>query len=161
MGKRKVGVASIAQLAVASFALGAGVAFFFDSRAGGRRRALVRDKLIHFRNVLRITVQRDAHDLGNRARGLVAETKTRLASEDVTDDVLIERVRAKLGHVSLHAHAIEVYPKGKGIVELKGPISAIEYPRVLAAVRLVPGVRGLDDDLIVHDPKDVIARHSV
>lgn len=145
--KFKVRPSGLARLLATSFALGAGVAYFFDERSGGRRRALVRDKFVHFRNELRSATERELHDLGNRTRGFLKDAKHVLANEPVADDVLIERVRARLGHVCSHARTIQVNAKGNGVIELRGPIDPIERPKVLTALRLVPGVRGIDDDL--------------
>lgn len=148
--RMRIDIGTAVSLAVGAFAAGAGLAFFFDARSGGRRRALVRDKVVHARNVARREWHIRTKDLSNRARGTIAEARRYVAHEDVSDDVLVQRVRAKLGHVCSHAGAIEVKAKTDGTIELKGPILAIEYPQVLAAIRLVPGVHHIDDDLEVH-----------
>ncbi|MBI2388761.1 MAG: BON domain-containing protein [Deltaproteobacteria bacterium] len=145
----RIDIGTAVSLAIGAFAAGAGLAFFFDARNGGRRRALLRDQLVHTRNVARRELHFRTRDLSNRARGTIAEARRFVAREEVSDDVLVERVRAKLGHVCSHAGAIEVKAKAEGTIELKGPIPAIEYPQVLAAIRLVPGVHHIDDDLEV------------
>lgn len=145
MRKRKSKLASGS--AFSAFAAGAVASYFFDARNGARRRAQVSDKIVHLRNVAKQQFTYRKHDLSNRAHGLVAEMRKRLSETETDDDVLTERVRAKLGHVCSHAHSIEVHPKGKGVIELKGPVLASERARVLTAIRAVAGVHGIDDDL--------------
>jgi hypothetical protein len=147
MGKLRIGILSLARLVGTSFAFGAGLTYFFDPRSGGRRRALARDQINHFRHVLSVTLRRDLRDLGNRARGLAKDAQHLMANETVDDQVLIERVRSKLGHVYSHARSIEVNAKGNGEIELRGPIDASEHAKVVSSLRLVPGVRAIDDDL--------------
>ena len=140
--------------AFGAFAAGAAVSYFFDARNGARRRAQVSDQIVHLRNVAIQQFAYRTHDLSNRAHGLVAEVKKRLSETQTDDDILTERVRAKLGHVCSHAHSIEVHPKGKGVIELKGPVLASERARVLSAIRLVAGVHGIDDDLETRERGD-------
>lgn len=85
-------------------------------------------------------------DLGHRMEGFVARL---FGAPDapVSDATLVERVRARLGHVCTHPHAIEVSAKGHGEIELRGPIEAAEADHVVAALARVRGVRGIDDDL--------------
>jgi uncharacterized membrane protein len=58
-------------------------------------------------------------------------------------------VRAALGRVVSHPHAIEVAASG-GHVTLAGPILAHEVRPLLRAARRVPGVRAVSDQLTVH-----------
>ena len=62
---------------------------------------------------------------------------------------LIGRVRAELGRVVSHPHAIEVAAIG-GHVTLIGPILSHEVRPLLRAVRRVPGVRAVSDQLTVY-----------
>jgi hypothetical protein len=59
--------------AVCAFGLGALTMYYFDPQQGARRRALVRDQLVHARTVARREAEKKAKDLRNRARGAVAE----------------------------------------------------------------------------------------
>jgi osmotically-inducible protein OsmY len=56
------------------------------------------------------------------------------------NDVLAQRVRARIGHVVSHPHAITVKAH-KGVVTLEGPILEHEVERLLETVRSVRGVR--------------------
>ncbi|MGZ3418106.1 MAG: BON domain-containing protein [Polyangiales bacterium] len=145
MTRLKLG--TIGSLTLAAFGAGAATAFFLDPRSGGRRRALAADRLVHLLHQVQRRIDDRTHDLFHRVEGAVAETRGRFDHRPIDDDVLCERVRAKIGHTCTHPSAIEVHAKGKGIVELRGPILAAERERVLHAVRAIPGVRGIDDDL--------------
>jgi len=137
---------SIAFAGLACFGAGVATAYLFDSRSGNRRRSILLGRLVHAQHAVERELGYRTHDFVNRAQGAVAGTRTRL-ERDTDEDVLCERVRAKIGHVCTHPSAIAVNPKGKGIIELKGQILAGEHHKVLHAVRTVPGVRGIDDDL--------------
>jgi hypothetical protein len=140
---------TIGSLTLAAFGAGAVTAYFFDPRSGGRRRALAADKLVHLVHQLQRRIDDRSHDLFHRVEGAVAETRGKFDHRQIDDEILEERVRAKIGHTCTHPSAIEVHSKGKGVVELKGPILVAERERVLHAVRGIPGVRGIDDDLEV------------
>jgi len=73
----------------------------------------------------------------------------------VTDEVLVERVRARLGHVVSHPRSIEV-TANQGRVTLRGPVLAREVDDLLRAVASVRGVSGVENRLEVHpQPGDV------
>ncbi len=127
-------------------AVGAGLMFVLDPRQGGGRRALIRDKSVRAVHEVEHAAKIGVKDFGHRAEGVVARLfgGTHAPVSDVT---LVERVRARLGHVCSHPHAIEVRAKGNGEIELKGPVEADEADRMVAAISRVPGVHGIDDDL--------------
>jgi len=96
-----------------------------------------------------------SRDVRNRARGVVAELRARLVPEDVTDDVLQERVRARLGQTVRYARSIET-TVADGVVTLRGPALADDVARVVRRVGQVPGVSAVDNRLDVHaEPGDV------
>lgn len=140
-----------------AFIGGAAAMYFADAQSGGRRRALVRDKAIRAQNIAIDTLEYVEKDFENRTRGMLTRVGNILERAPVSDDVLVERVRSKLGHVCSHPSAIQVNAKGNGMIELKGPVLAREKIPMLAALALVPGVRMIDDDLDVHPHADVPA----
>ena len=141
---------------VASAALGAVAMFVLDPDKGRRRRALFRDKARRsLSNTTRI-LQVSARDLGHRARGLRATARHLLVRNRATDDlVLIERVRAKMGRIVSHPHAIQIGARD-GRVTLSGPILPGEATPLLEAVRSVWGVSSIEDHLIVFDRPESI-----
>ena len=58
---------------LAGLGLGATLMYFLDSRGGGRRRALVRDKAIKAQRKTRETAQGRAQDVRNRMKGAAHE----------------------------------------------------------------------------------------
>ena len=134
---------------------GAGLMYLLDPVQGNRRRALVRDQLVRARHLTEDAMDATSRDMRNRARGVVAELRARLVSEDVGDDVLQERVRARLGQTVRYARSIET-SVADGTVTLRGPVLAADVARVVRRVGQVPGVRSVDNRLDVHaGPRDV------
>ena len=128
---------------------GAGLMYLLDPDQGNRRRALVRDQLVRARHLTGDAMDATSRDVRNRARGVVAELRSRLLPGDVSDDVLQERVRARLGQVIRYARSIET-DVDNGRVTLRGPVLADDVARLLRRVGQVPGVREVDNRLDVH-----------
>ncbi len=140
-------------------ALGAGSAFFLDPQQGRRRRALLRDKWARTSREARQFGDAAARDLRGRAQGLSTQVKTQMRSlrgGPVTDDVLIARVRARLGRYVSHPHAIHVAAQN-GYVTLTGDVLASEHGSLLSALRLVRGARDCADRLDVHPSAEGIS----
>ena len=74
-----------------------------------------------------------ARDLGYRTGGLVAEARAVVRHEAVTDDILVQRVRSRMGRAVSHPHAVEAIAKD-GRVTLRGLILAGEVKDLLSAV---------------------------
>jgi uncharacterized membrane protein len=131
-------------------AVGFALMYFLDPNLGRRRRARTRDKVVHAARKLNEGARVTARDTVHRAQGAWAGAKRLFSHEaDVSDEALVARVRAALGRVVSHPHAVEVDASG-GHVTLKGPILAYEVRPLLRAVRRVPGVRAVSDQLTVH-----------
>lgn len=138
-------------------ALGATLMYYLDPHAGGRRRALLRDQLLHAGRLLRQGRRTTARDFVNRAHGLWAEVTRRLLPVvPGSDQEIVERVRAKLGRVVSHPHAVRVSAT-EGRVELTGPILAREVDALLECVRQVPGVREVHDRLTAYQSGERIS----
>ena len=131
-------------------ALGALAMYFLDPHQGRRRRARTRDKVVHAGKKLNAASRVTARDTAQRAYGVWANTRKLFERGDVPDDVLVGRVRAELGRVVSHSHAIEVVSES-GHVTLSGPILAEEVRPLLRCVRHVQGVRAVSDRLTVYE----------
>jgi hypothetical protein len=130
---------------------GMGMMYLMDPVAGRRHRALLRDKMTHYRRVAERLLERKGRKLTNRVRGMVLE-RTAHAHDGVVDDaVLVERIRSHMGHLLSHAETrrIEVAVQD-GQVILSGHVVASHVNRVLGHVATVPGVHGLVTKLTVH-----------
>jgi uncharacterized membrane protein len=85
----------------------------------------------------------------------MAESAALVTNQPVSDQVLEQRVRARLGRFVSHPRAIEV-SANNGQVTLRGPILAHELDQTLAAIASSPGVRGIHNTMDVHaEPGDV------
>ena len=131
-------------------AVGAALLFVLDPNRGAKRRAMVRDKLLRAGRVTSEGAGATARDMTNRARGVAATLRGRLSDENVSDEVLRERVRAKLGRASSHPRALDVDVQD-GSVTLRGPILASEVRDVRAVAASVRGVQGVVDELEPHE----------
>ena len=141
---------------IGSMALGAGLMYFLDPVQGRRRRALVCDQCASVLAQWSDALDKAARDLSNRTWGMVAEAQAAGFEAPVDDDVLVARVRSKLGRAVSHPSAIDVTAH-QGCVTLRGPILAHEVPQLLRTVRAVRGVCEIDNQLEVHEQADGIA----
>ena len=128
---------------------GVGLMYFLDPERGRRRRALVRNKVAHTLKVSADAAGTTGRDPAHRAAGSAARVRSTLRRRRVDDVVLIERVRAQLGRVVSHPHAIDVKAMD-GHVTLSGPILLAEVNQLLRAVERVAGVRDVANALEVH-----------
>jgi len=133
--------------------VGAGLMYVFDPDRGGRRRALMRDKVESATNKATAYAEKMSRDIRNRAQGLAAETAAIFNDGEIRDDVLVERVRAAMGRVPVHYGALKV-TAAKGIVTLSGEALANELPPLMAAIRNVRGVKDVVSELNVHGEDD-------
>jgi len=140
-------------------ALGAGSAFLLDPQQGRRRRALLRDRWTRTAREAREFGDAAATDLRARAQGISAQLRSMRGGRrgvPPSDDVLVQRVRAKLGRYVSHPHAIRVSAQN-GYVTLAGDLLQAEHSSLLGAVHSVPGVRDLMDRLDVHPSAEGIS----
>lgn len=130
--------------------VGATLMYLLDPDRGNRRRALLRDKLTWCTNKTGMYLGKAGRDARNRAQGLVAEARNAFRREEVSDDVLVARVKAELGRHAVHHRALEITASG-GRVTLRGPALSAEVDELLRAVSKVRGVTGVDNQLEVHE----------
>lgn len=135
---------------------GAVVMYLFDPERGRRRRALVRDQLVHSGHKLQDAAGATTADLRNRTRGYRGALRSSLSRRPPpSDSVLGERVRAAIGRVSSHPGAIDVVTNG-GVVTLSGPVLAREVPLLIDRVLDVRGVQDVVNRLEPHAEADRI-----
>ena len=129
--------------------IGASLMYFLDPNGGGRRRALVRDKVVHAGHVVSETADATSRDVANRVAGVAARIRGARHREPVDDRVLAERIRAQLGRVVSHPRAIDV-DVSDGVVTMRGAILQSEVERMCDAVAHISGVREVVDELDAH-----------
>jgi uncharacterized membrane protein len=127
--------------------------YMLDPASGRRRRRTLVDRTSSLVRQSGQATGRAARDLGHRAQGLAAVAGGPFRQQEVDDVTLAERVRAKMGRVVSHPHAIEVLVQ-QGQVTLTGPILADEADALLAKVRKIPGVRAVEGRLDLHQNDD-------
>jgi uncharacterized membrane protein len=130
--------------------VGAALMYMLDPDRGSRRRRLVRDKLASAANKTPRAIGATARDLSNRIRGMASAAGSLFSRKEVADEVLIQRVRSKMGRLVSHPHAVQV-AANQGYVTLSGPILTHEVDDLLLSVSKVSGVTGVDNQLEVHE----------
>ena len=141
-------------------ALGAAAMYLLDPDRGRRRRAIARDKARSAATHAGEFVRAARRDARHRLRAVTARAAylaDRRRIPVAPDVVLVERVRARLGRVVQHPHAVRVSAED-GHVRLAGPILAFEHKLLVAAVMRVRGVRAVDDEaLALHHNTDHVS----
>lgn len=128
---------------------GAALVYLLDPSQGRRRRTLAGDKLNHYRRASARLFGKAWRDLQNRATGLGAEARRHLAPAPADDETLVARARSKLGRYASHPHGLSVQA-AQGKVTLAGPILDADAEPLLHAVRHIPGVTAVGDQLERH-----------
>jgi hypothetical protein len=129
--------------------ISSGFIYLFDPNLGKRRRSLLRDKVTHARNKIRKSAEIALRDIEHRLYGAFCELRAKLRGRDTSDEVVVDRVRSKLGRYISHPSSIEVHVRD-GCVTLSGPVLAAEVADLLRAVKSVEGVQEIKNLLNVH-----------
>jgi osmotically-inducible protein OsmY len=140
---------------VTGMVLGAGLMYLMDPDRGRRRRALARGKMTRAARKSSDALGATGRDLAHRTSGLAAKAKQAFTSEEVDDNVLVERVRAQLGRHVSHPRALDVHASN-GAVILRGPILASEVSGLIAAVETIRGVHSVTSELQSHESAENI-----
>jgi hypothetical protein len=135
--------------------VGVGLMYFPDSERGRRRRALLRDKLARSAHLSMDAMGATGRDLTHCTTGAVARVRGSFDRGPVDDVVLVQRIRAQLGRVVAHPHAI-VVDATAGRARLRAPILRYDVDRLVRAVQRVRGVREIVNELDVHARPDGI-----
>ncbi len=140
--------------------IGAGLMYFLDPERGGRRRAIVRDRMMHTANRSSDALRAVRRDMISRTSGTVARVRAVFDRQPVDDRILLERARAQLGHRVSHPRAIEATAID-GVVTVRGPILEAEVTPLLKALERMRGVRRVLNLLEKHeDAANVPARRG-
>ena len=131
---------------MAGAALGATVMYFCDPHRGKTRRAELQQEAASATRQAGHKLAKKAEDLLNRAKGAVAEVDAALERSDevIDDDIITERVRSHVGHVTEHASAIQTEVV-HGVVALRGTVAQDKKRHLLDELLTVPGVKGVRD----------------
>lgn len=135
-------------VAIGGLGVGAGLMYLADPDHGRRRRARVRDMAVHCSRTAVAIAESTSRDVQHRLTGVAARSVGRLIVPDVTpeDHVLVARVRARVGRLVSHPHAIEVHATS-GKVTVGGPVFESEVAALLSGVAGVAGVTDVENQL--------------
>ncbi len=133
---------------LAGAGIGIGMMYFLDSARGKRRRALVRDQIVHGAVTSRKAADAAARDARNRILGSLAGLWSLVRRDKPSDDVLVERLRSRIGRCVAHPSSIEV-DAADGRVSLGGPVLDWEEDELISAVKSVRGVKEIENRLDV------------
>lgn len=137
-------------IALTSVGLGAGIMYLADPQEGRRRRARLRDAVVHTSHTLETAAGTASRDVENRFAGLGARMRASLAEQPAPiDDVLAARVRARIGRLVSHPGAIEVKAMA-GRIALSGPVFEAEVEQLVNGVRAVAGVTDVENHMEPH-----------
>ena len=120
--------------------------YLFDPDRGRARRAVLHDRTMHgLRGGWRRACDTSA-DAAHRAYGGLVEHRSRSIHEVPSNEQLVERVRAEMGHVIRHPRRVTVAADA-GWVRLTGHVLPDEKENLVTAISKVPGVFGIEDDV--------------
>jgi len=145
-----------AKSVASGFIAGAALMYFSDPDRGKRRRALARDGSVRVWHDFSALLDKARRDAGNRVRGAGSAVRAAFRDGRASDQVLVQRVRSKLGRLVSHPHAIEVTSRD-GDVTLHGLVLKSEEPRLLRCVQAVPGVKSVQNRLEAHESAEHIS----
>jgi uncharacterized membrane protein len=130
--------------------------YLADPAWGRRRRSVLRDKARSVVHEGEVALERAVRDLGHRVSGRVAEARSLVQDDSASDRVIAERVRARIGRLVSHPHAISSTVEG-GRVILTGDLLRDELGMLYAGLSGVRGVRAIEQRLELYAPEDRVA----
>lgn len=126
------------------FAAGAAAMYYLDPAEGRRRRAMVKDKSAAAGRDLGASARSTTRYAADRMRGRLSSLKSDMDDAPVTDDVLHEQIRAKLGRVVDAPGDVEV-EVNDGHVVLSGRATPEEMDSLARVVAGMPGVNDVEN----------------
>ena len=82
-------------------------------------------------------------------RGTTSRERALIRSSDVSDEILVERVRVAVGRATSRAGEINV-SCSQGVITLRGAVLKHEHPRVMRAARSAGGISEVHDELAAY-----------
>jgi hypothetical protein len=125
---------------MAGIGYGLGMMYLLDPDLGRRRRALVRGQMTHVRNHARRWLRHQLRNGFNHLRGSVSELRARMREIQVDDEILRERVRARIGHVVANPGSLDIVCHNGGVL-VRGPLVEGEREKIEQRLSHTRGVR--------------------
>jgi uncharacterized membrane protein len=143
---------------VGAATVGGLLVYFLDPHTGRRRRALVKDRSVNLLKEADRAIGKASRDLSNRARGAVAEACSLVPLGYVSDAVLVEQVRARIGRVISFPHSVEASAR-RGTITLRGSVLQSELDTLLSTVGSIRHVCSVRNELQAYrEPHDIPGR---
>lgn len=125
--------------------LGARLMYLFDPDRGRSRRVRLHDKAVHGVHVVRRVTNKQLRNAGNHLVGRIHEVRSSIRdrSTDVSDDILLDRVRAQLGRDVRHMRMLD-FRVENGCVIVEGPALHGEAHKIRERLQKTRGVHNCD-----------------
>ncbi|HZU42244.1 MAG TPA: hypothetical protein VE994_06205 [Terriglobales bacterium] len=125
--------------------VGARLMYLFDPDRGRSRRVRLRDKAVRGLHLLRREGNKQIRNAGNHLIGRFHELRSSLRdrSTDISDDILLDRVRAQLGRDVRHLRMLD-FRIENGCVVVEGPALRGEAQKIRNRLQKIRGVRVCD-----------------
>lgn len=134
--------------------------YFLDPDTGRRRRALLKDRSVNLLKEADRAIEKASRDLSNRARGAVAEARSLVPLRGVSNEVLVEQVRSRIGRVTSFPHFVEVSARG-GAITLRGAALESELDNLMSAVSSIRRVSSVHSELKAYrESRDIPGIHQ-
>ncbi|MDB5927497.1 MAG: hypothetical protein JWN13_6433 [Betaproteobacteria bacterium] len=137
-------------------AFGGAAMYLLDPQQGRRRRALLRDRAVKAQSNVRDILDAGKRDVSNRAAAATGRARSMFRRRNATDQVLVDRVRSRMGRYIAHPGDVDVTASG-GRVVLSGYILAHEHSDLIDAIGQVPDVNTVVDRLKVYETAEGIS----
>jgi len=121
--------------------------YLFDPNRGRSRRSRLLGEATGLLHRGENRLEKRGRDLLNRIEGFGVRVAEEMAPEEPpSDEILLERIRSRMGHIVSDAHEVEVRVE-KGVVTLEGKLAHPERRRLTEAVGAMHGVKRLNAHL--------------
>lgn len=131
----------------AGLGLGAGLMYLCDPDRGRGRRSQLKGEASGLLHRGEDQIEKHGKDLFNRVRGFAVKVAEEIAPEEQpTDELLLERIRSRMGHIVANPHGIQVRVEN-GVVTLEGKLDHPERHHLKEEIRAIPGVKKLNAHL--------------
>ena len=134
---------------LAGCGVGALTMYLLDPGRGAWRRSHIREKFIRAGHAIADRADKQSRNVANHLKGSIYEARAKLRNRRVPDEVLIERVRAQLGHVVSHPGSLDVRVDD-GCVIITGPVVAGELAKIHDRLKKTRGVCDFDLQIMEH-----------
>lgn len=131
----------------AALAAGAALMYYLDPQSGRRRRAWLRARGAWAGQDTARLVRDNSRGAVDRAGDALRRARGALVGTPPADDVLLDRIRSRMGHVIEHPGQVNVDVQ-QGYVVLRGRASIEEIEDLTLQLGAMRGVTGVDNRIV-------------